>query len=105
VYRDVADAVVASGDVDGAVLAAAGVHHELGALERLGGLVPGDGPVALVADATVLALHGAAATKALGGRLVSIHEVPAGEAAKQLSVAGRLWSELTLDRDGTVVAL
>ena len=31
-------------DVDGVVLAAAGVHHELGALERLGELVPGDGP-------------------------------------------------------------
>jgi shikimate kinase/3-dehydroquinate synthase len=105
VYREVADATVASGDVDGAVLAAAGVHHEAGALERLGELVPGDGPVALVADATVLALHGAVATKALAGRLVSTHEVPAGEAAKQLPVAGRLWSELTLDREGTVVAL
>jgi shikimate kinase / 3-dehydroquinate synthase len=105
VYLEVADATVASGDSDGVVLAAAGVHHEAAALERLGDLVPGDGPVALVADATVLGLHGAAAARALGSRLVSTHEVPAGEAAKQLSVAGRLWSELTLDRDGTVVAL
>ena len=76
-----------------------------GALERLGELVPGDGPVALVADATVLGLHGAAAHGGARRRLVSTHEVPAGEAAKQLAVAGRLWSELTLDRDGTVVAL
>ena len=37
-------------DADGVVLAAAGVHHERGALDRLGELVPGDGPVALVAD-------------------------------------------------------
>ena len=42
-YREVADAVVASGDADGVVLAAGGVHHERGALDRLGELVPGDG--------------------------------------------------------------
>ena len=87
-------------------LAAAGINHASGALERLPGeLVPGEGLAALVGDATVLGLHGATATRALGERLVSTHEVPAGESAKQLSVAGRLWSELTLDRDGTVVAL
>jgi shikimate kinase/3-dehydroquinate synthase len=105
IYRRVADATVASGDVDGAVLAAAGVHHDPGSLERLGELVPGDGPVALVSDATVLGLHGAVAAEALGGRLVATLEVPPGEAAKQLQVAGRLWSELTLDRGGTIVAL
>jgi shikimate kinase/3-dehydroquinate synthase len=105
IYRRVADATVASGDVDGAVLAAAGVHHAPGSLEHLGELVPGDGPIALVADATVLGLHGSVATQALGERLVATHEVPPGEAAKQLAVAGRLWSELTLDRGGTVVAL
>ena len=97
---------MASGDVDGVVLAAAGVHHEPGALERLGELVPGDGPVALVADATVLGLHGARAQRRRSATGSSRrHELPAGEAAKQLAVAGRLWSELTLDRDGTVVAL
>ena len=105
VYPAVADATVASGDVDGAVLAAAGVHHEAGSVARLGELVPGDGPVALVGDETVLGLHGVAATNALGDRLVSTHALPPGEAAKQLAVAGRLWSELKLDRDGTVVAL
>jgi 3-dehydroquinate synthetase/shikimate kinase len=105
VYRDAADAVVRSGDVDGVVLAAAGVHHETGALERLGELVPGDGPVVLVADQTVLGIHGAAAQTALGDRLRSVHELPSGEPAKQLSVVGRVWSELRIDRGGTVVAL
>ncbi|HZT92576.1 MAG TPA: bifunctional shikimate kinase/3-dehydroquinate synthase [Gaiellaceae bacterium] len=104
-YRALANATVTSDDVDGAVLAAAGVHHELGALERLGELVPGDGPVALVADATVMGIHGAAAQTALGDRLVSAHELPSGEQAKQAGVVQRLWSELTLDRGGTVVAL
>jgi shikimate kinase/3-dehydroquinate synthase len=104
-YRDVADVVVRSGDVDGAVLAAAGIHHAFGALEQLGELVPGDGAVALVADAHVMGIYGARAQEALGDRLVSVHDVPAGEAAKQLHVAERLWSELTLDRSGTMVAL
>jgi 3-dehydroquinate synthetase len=96
---------VRGGDVDGAVLAAAGVHHERGALDRLGELVPGTGPVALVSEPTVLALHGARARAALGDRLVSTHELPSGEAAKEWPVVQRLWSELTLDRDGTIVAL
>jgi shikimate kinase/3-dehydroquinate synthase len=102
-YREAADAV--AHDADGAVLAAAGVHHELGALERLGELVPGTGAVALVTDSTVMGIHGAAAQTALGDRLVSTHELPRGEQAKQLQVVERLWSELTLDRQGTVVAL
>ncbi len=104
-YRQVADAVVASGDGDGAVLAAAGVHHELGALERLGELVPGDGPVALVADGTVMGIFGPRAQEALGERLVSTHELPSGEDAKQLHVVERLWQQLSLDRAGTIVAL
>ncbi len=104
-YRSTADAVVASGDVDGVVLAAAGVRHEPGALERLGELIPGDGPVALVADTTVMGIHGPAAQTALGDRLVSRHELPSGEQAKHLGVVARLWSELRLDRTGTIVAL
>src|SRR5438034_2714313 len=102
-YREVADAVAT--DVDGVILAAAGVHHELGALERLGELVPGDGPVALVADATVMGIHGRRAQAALGDRLQATHELPPGEQAKHIDVATRLWSELRLDRTGTVVAL
>jgi shikimate kinase/3-dehydroquinate synthase len=104
-YRDTADAVVASGDADGALLAAAGVHHEPGALAKLGELVPGDRPVALVGDETVLELHGQAAKSALGDRLQAVHGLPAGEAAKQVAVVERLWSELRIDRGGTIVAL
>jgi shikimate kinase/3-dehydroquinate synthase len=104
-YLSVAAATVRSDDLDGAVLAAAGIHHELGALDRLGELVPGDGPVALVGDATVMGIHGPRAQEALGERLASTHELPAGEAAKQLAVVERLWDELRLDRGGTVVAL
>ena len=102
-YREVADAVAR--DADDAVLAAAGVHVETGALERLGPLVPGGGPVALVADARVGGIHGAAAQVALGTRVVSTHEVPAGEEAKTVATAERLWRELRLDRGGTLVAL
>ena len=102
-YRAVADAV--AHDEEGVVLAAAGVHHELGALERLGELVPGTGPVALVADSTVMGIHGPAAQQALGDRLVSTHDLPPGEEAKQLPVVERLWHELRLDRSGTIVAL
>ena len=102
-YREVADAV--AHDLDGVTLAAAGIQHELGALERLGELVPGAGPVALVADSTVMGIHGPRAQEALGDRVASIHELPPGEEAKQLRVVEHLWSELALDRGGTVVAL
>jgi shikimate kinase/3-dehydroquinate synthase len=102
-YRSAADAV--ANDADGVILAAAGIHHEVGVLERLGELVPGDGPVALVADSTVMGIYGPAAQTALGDRMQSEHELPAGEAAKQLRVIERLWSELRLDRGGTIVAL
>jgi shikimate kinase/3-dehydroquinate synthase len=102
-YRDAADATAT--DEDGVILAAAGIHHELGALDRLGELVPGAGAVALVGDATVMGIYGPRAQEALGDRLVSSHELPPGEDAKQHTVLERLWSELTLDRSGTVVAL
>jgi shikimate kinase/3-dehydroquinate synthase len=102
-YRAAADAV--ANDADGVILAASGIHHELGALERLGELVPGDGPVALVADSTVMGIYGPTAQTALGDRLQSTHELPSGESAKQLHVIEKLWSELRLDRGGTVVAL
>ncbi|MGZ4395685.1 MAG: iron-containing alcohol dehydrogenase, partial [Gaiellaceae bacterium] len=103
VYEAAADA--RARDIDGIVLAAAGVHVGLGALDELGSLVPGDGPVALVADPRVGGIHGAAAQLALGDRLVSTHELPAGEEAKTVAALERLWSELRLDRKGTLVAL
>jgi 3-dehydroquinate synthetase len=87
------------------ILAAAGVHHELGALDRLDELVPGHGPVALVADQRVLGIHGPRAQNALGRRLAQTIDVPAGEEAKQLDVLRHLWSRLKLDRTGTIVAL
>jgi 3-dehydroquinate synthetase len=92
-------------DADDAVLAAAGVHVETGALELLGSLVPGERPVALVTDARVAGIHGAAAQVALGARLASTHEVPPGEEAKSVTTAERLWRALSLERSGTVVAL
>jgi 3-dehydroquinate synthetase len=102
-YDAVAAATVAS--VDDAVLAAGGIHVATGALERLGDLVPGDGPVALVSDRHVAGIYGADAQLALGSRLVSTHELPPGEDAKTMTVAARLWDELAIDRGGTVVAL
>lgn len=102
-YAEVAN-VVARDEHD-VVLAAAGVHVERGALQKLGSLVPGDGPVALVSDATVAGIHGMDAQLALGSRLAETHELPSGEEAKTLLTIDRLWQELRLDRRGTIVAL
>ena len=66
-YDDAADA--RARDVGGAVLAAGGVHVELGALERLGELVPGEGPVEIVSDARVAGIYGMDVQLALGARL------------------------------------
>ena len=85
-------------DADDVVLAAAGVHVERGALQRLGELVPGDGPVALVSDPHVAGIHGMDAQLALGPRLAETHELPPGEEAKTLAALDRLWQELRLDR-------
>ena len=103
VYDAVADA--RARDVDGIVLAAAGIHVEPGALDGLGELVPGDAPVELIADERVAGIHGVRAQVALGTREVAVHEVPAGEAAKTGAVLGRLWEELEIGRDGAIVAL
>jgi shikimate kinase/3-dehydroquinate synthase len=92
-------------DADDAVLAAAGVHVAAGALERLGRLVPGNGPVALVSEPRVAGIHGADAQLALGSRLASTHELPGGEEAKSIAAVERLWSGLALDRGGTLVGL
>jgi shikimate kinase/3-dehydroquinate synthase len=102
-YDEVADARV--DDADGAVLAAAGVHVQLGALESLTALVPGHGAVALVSDAHVGGIYGAAVQIALGARVESVHELPQGEEAKAAGVVERLWGELRLDRDGVLVGV
>ena len=102
-YAEVADATAV--DINDIALAAAGVHVERGSLEMLGSLVPGDGPVELVADVHVAGIHGVEAQLALGERLVAVHEVPAGEPAKAATILDRLWRGLKIGRDGTVVAL
>ena len=102
-YAKVADA--RANDVDGVVLAAAGIHVEAGALERLGELVPGAGPVEIAADAHVAGIYGMEAQLALGARVRGLHELPPGEEAKSVAVLERLWRDLRLDRHGTLVAL
>jgi len=102
-YRDAADAVAR--DADDVVLASGGVHVQPGALELLGELVPGTGDLALAADTHVLGIHGTTAQPALGARLRSTHELPAGEAAKTIPACERLWRALGLDRDSVLVAL
>ena len=103
VYDAVADA--RADDVDDVVLAAGGVHVELGALERLGELVPGDGSVELVADARVAGIHGMDAQLALGARAQALHEVGPGERAKTADSLESLWQMLRLERGGTLLAL
>ncbi len=102
-YADVADVVAK--DVHDVVLAVAGVHVERGALQQLGALLPGDGPVALVSDPKVAGIHGMDAQLSLGSRLADTHELPPGEEAKTLAALDRLWQDLRLDRSGTIVAL
>ena len=103
IYAEVADVVAR--DLDDVILAVAGINLERGALQRLGELVPGEGPVALVSDPHVAGIHGMDAQLALGARLAETHELPPGEEAKTLAALDRLWQDLRLDRNGTIVAL
>jgi 3-dehydroquinate synthetase len=102
-YEELADA--RAHDTDGIVLAAGGVHVELGALERLGELVPGEGLVELVSDARVAGIYGMDVQLALGARARASHELPPGEAAKSVESLEALWHSLRLERGGTLVAL
>jgi shikimate kinase/3-dehydroquinate synthase len=102
-YETAADATAQ--DAEEVVLAAGGAVIETGALERLGTLVPGEGPVALVSDPRVHGIYGADVQMALGTRLKSTHELPAGEEAKTVAEAERLWRELRIDRRGTIAAV
>jgi shikimate kinase / 3-dehydroquinate synthase len=92
-------------DLEGAVLAAGGVHVEPGALERLGELVPGDGQVEIVSDARVAGIYGMDVQLALGARARASHELPPGEQAKTVESLEALWHALRLERGGTLVAL
>jgi shikimate kinase/3-dehydroquinate synthase len=100
-YDEVANA--SAGDADDVVLASAGVHVEAGALHLLLDLVPGHGPAALVTEPIVAGIHGADAQLALP--FAETHELPSGEAAKQIGETERLWRSLRVGRDGTIVAL
>jgi 3-dehydroquinate synthetase/shikimate kinase len=93
-YRECADAV--AHDADGVVLAAGGIRVEEGAFERLAELVP-EGELELIADAMVLGLHRPTLE-------APVHALRAGEEAKSLGAVERLWRELRLARDGTIVA-
>jgi 3-dehydroquinate synthetase/shikimate kinase len=87
VYEETADAV--AHDPDGALLGALGV--------AVRGSLRASRPVAVVADERVLELHGPPLD-------APVHPVPSGEAAKTLAVVERLWSELEIGRDGSIVA-
>lgn len=103
VYEEAADAH--AHDADGIVLAAAGIDVRIGAVDLLDELVPGSGPVEIIADANVAGIHGVTAQLALGDRDLASHEVPPGEQAKAIAVLERLWRALRIGRDGTVVGL
>jgi shikimate kinase / 3-dehydroquinate synthase len=93
-YEESAD--VKAGEAEEVVLAAAGIVVAEGSLARLAELVP-EGEVEVLADATVLGLHGAPLEAA-------VHALRAGEEAKSLGAVERIWRELRLDRHGTIVA-
>jgi shikimate kinase/3-dehydroquinate synthase len=84
VYAEAADG--RASDLDGAVLAAAGIHLASHTTAH------GD---AVVADERVAALHGIDAT----------HLVPPGEAAKTVEQTERLWRALWLERGSTLVGV
>ena len=89
VYGETADASAA--EPDGTVLAALGI--------RMGGGAPPPGPgaMAVVADEHVLTLHDPPVE-------APVYPVPAGERAKGHDVVERLWRDLELGRDGTLLA-
>ena len=98
-YREVADAVAR--DADDVVLAAAGVHVGLGALELLGSLVPGDGRRS--------AGHGSARRRHPRRRRAARARAPGsrrrtrsrpGRRRRRSPVVERLWRELRIDRRG-----
>jgi len=90
-YDEVADG--RASDADGVVLAAGGVTVSAMPAD----LFPGHGPAELVADERVLELHPPPVD-------APVLTVPAGEAAKTFATVERLWRQLRLDRNGTLVA-
>jgi shikimate kinase/3-dehydroquinate synthase len=93
-YRECAD--VTASEAEEVVLAAAGIVTGEGSVARLGELVPSR-ELELLADATVLGLHGPPLE-------APVHALRAGEEAKSLGAVERIWRELLLDRGGAIVA-
>ncbi len=92
-------------DVDGVLLAAAGVHVEAGALDELQDLVPGEGAVEVVIDRHVSGIHGVTVQLGLGARDLAVHEVPQGEPAKTTAVLEQLWNAFRVGRDDMIVGV
>jgi len=98
-YAEVADA--RARDADDVVLAAAGIHVETGGLQLLERFVKE--PAALVTEPVVGGIHGADAQLAFP--FEESHDLPSGEAAKEIGAVERFWRSLRIGRDGTLVAL
>jgi len=93
-YEECSD--VEASEAEKIVLAAGGILVEEGSLARLAELVPA-GEAEVLADATVLGLHGPPLE-------APVHALRAGEEAKSLGAVERIWRDLRIDRDGTIVA-
>jgi shikimate kinase / 3-dehydroquinate synthase len=93
-YRACAD--LTTNEVEQVVLAAAGIVAEERSLAKLPELVP-PRELEVLADATVLGLHGAPLQ-------APVHALRAGEEAKSMGAVERIWRELRLDRGGAIVA-
>ena len=93
-YQECAD--VEASEAEGVVLSAGGILVEEGSLARLAELMP-EGEAEVLADATVLGLHRPQLE-------APVHALRAGEEAKSLGAVERIWRDLRLDRDGTIVA-
>jgi shikimate kinase / 3-dehydroquinate synthase len=89
VYAEAADALAS--DAEGVLLVALGI-----AVERDARVEVHD-DAAVIADERVLELHG----PPVDARIL---RVPPGEKAKSLAVLERLWNELAIGREGTIVA-
>jgi shikimate kinase/3-dehydroquinate synthase len=98
-YDEIAD--TRARDAEDVLLAAAGIHVEVGALQLLDTFV--EQPAALVTEPVVAGIYGADAQLAFP--FAETHELPTGERAKTVSEVERLWRALRIPRTGTIVAL
>ena len=93
VYEEVADWTATDGE--GVLLGCLNIKVGLGARR-----VSFADPAALIVDERVIALH-----PDVSEGFSEVHTVPAGEAAKSLTVVEGLWEELRLGRDGWLAAV